>query len=110
MKEKYNIEDYTHINNIYSCDPIGCDDIDDAFSMDKIENGYTLTIYIANVPLWLEYLNIWGSLTKQMATIYLPKKKRTMLPNILSNNVCSLLSGEKKISFALTFNLNQIMK
>jgi len=107
MKEKYNIEDYTHINNIYSCDPLGCDDIDDAFSMDKIEDGYILTIYIANVPLWLEYLNIWGSLTKQMATIYLPEKKRTMLPNILSNNVCSLLSGEKKISFALTFNVNQ---
>tara|TARA_B100000513_G_scaffold179401_1_gene97421 strand:- start:718 stop:2409 length:1692 start_codon:yes stop_codon:yes gene_type:complete len=107
IRKKYKIEDCTRVNNIYSCDPIGCEDVDDAFSIDKLENGYKLTIYIANVPLWLDYLNVWDSLTNQMATIYLPEKKRTMLPNVLSNNVCSLLVGEKKISFALTFHLNQ---
>jgi len=79
---------------IFTIDPPDCCDYDDAISIiDDIQNNMIhLSVYISNVPLLLDQLSIWDKIT-QVSTIYLPHKKKTMLPTILSDDKLSLRSG-----------------
>ena len=104
IKDKYNIEDRTK-DIVFSVDPLTSKDFDDAFSQKyDIDNDvYVLSVYISNVPLWMEAMNLWQSFSDRIATIYLPDRKRPMLPTILSDNICSLI--EKRPRFAFTMDL-----
>ena len=88
--------------DVYSIDPQGSRDFDDAFSIKKMGDEILLSIYISNVCLWMDVMDLWGSFSKRIATIYLPDRKRPMLPTILSDALCSLL--EKNIRFAFTLD------
>lgn len=99
--ETYSIEDRTH-ETIYSIDPIHCKDIDDAFHVERLdETTYRVSIYIANVPIWLEILDLWSAFSNRVATIYLPDRKRPMMPTKLSEELCSLHEGQIRFSLAL---------
>jgi exoribonuclease R len=104
--EKYpNIEDRTHWK-VFSIDPEGSVDFDDAFSIRQITNANgesitQLSIYIANVTLWIDALQLWQDFTNRVSTIYLPDKKRTMLPSILSDNLCSLQTKCSRFAFTM---------
>ena len=88
--------------NIFSIDPVNSVDFDDAFSIKKINETQTLfSIYISNVTIWMDYLNLWNSFSKRISTIYLPDKKRPMLPTILSDCLCSLQENKNRIAFVL---------
>jgi len=91
--------------NIISIDPPGCIDIDDAFSITGDDNS-VLSIYIANVPLMIDALGLWGHLSDRISTIYLPDSKVPMLPVILSDNLCSLLAGKERVAIAFDFSLS----
>jgi exoribonuclease R len=92
---------------IISIDPEGCNDIDDAIGFRETKNKETiLSIYIANVPMMIEYLNLWTYLTDRIATIYLPSKKIPMLPTSLSENICSLKEKEDRVAFVLDVCIN----
>jgi len=107
IKEKYKtIEDRTNQKNwhVFSIDPEKCLDFDDAFSVKKTgENAYIISVYIANVSLWIDALNLWDSFSKRVSTIYLPDKRRPMIPTILSEGLCSLQENVTRI--ALTMDL-----
>jgi exoribonuclease R len=47
----------------------------------------------------MDVLDIWDSFSRRISTIYLPDKKRPMLPTILSDSLCSLQSGVTRIAF-----------
>lgn len=95
------IEDRTKWQ-VFSIDPEGSVDFDDAFSVRMVNDDITmLSIYISNVTIWLDVLNLWEHLTNRVSTIYLPDKKRTMLPTILSDNLCSLLSKYTRYAFTM---------
>ena len=99
---KYNIEDRRHhIRRPITIDPEHSTDFDDALSIHKINNQTHVTIYIANVFIWLDTLNLWKYLTERVSTIYLPDRKRPMLPNILSDKLCSLQKCEDRFALAL---------
>ena len=49
----------------------------------------------------MDYLNLWDSLTDRISTIYLPDGKIPMLPNILSENICSLKEKETRFAFCI---------
>ena len=100
---QYAIEDRRQsLSPIFSIDPEGSMDFDDAFSTRHNPDGtYTLSIYIANVYFWLETLNLWKSFSNRVATIYLPDRKRPMLPTVLSDSLCSLQAGVTRFAFAL---------
>ena len=102
---KYNIEDRQNVL-VYSIDPGGCTDIDDAFSIQPNGNGYKVSIYIANVFVFMEELRLWDQIEHRVSTIYLPDKKRTMLPSILSENLCSLLEKQTRIAFCMDVYLD----
>jgi len=100
---KYNIEDRTH-ENVFSIDPKGSKDLDDAFGITQLEGGlFKMSIYIANVYFWMEEFGLWESFNNRVSTIYLPDRRRPMLPTILSDNLCSLL--EKQLRFAFCMDI-----
>lgn len=98
--ETYKIEDRRE-EFVYSIDPSHCKDIDDAFHIQPCEEGWKTSIYISNVPLWLEMLGLWNAFSNRVATIYLPDRKRPMMPTQLSDDLCSLCEGKDRIAFAL---------
>ncbi len=101
--EKYDIIDRTN-ERVISVDPDGCTDIDDAFSV-KFDSDSpwktTISIYIANVPLWFDYLDLWSHLDRRVSTIYLSNERRAMLPTILSENLCSLKKNTRRFAIAM---------
>jgi len=105
MIGKYNLIDRT-ANSVYSIDSQQTTDYDDAFSITELgNNSYKLNIYIANVPLWMEELDLWNSFSERISTIYLPDRKRPMMPLILSNCVCSLCEQEIRLAFGLELTI-----
>ena len=101
-KTNYCIVDLRTIKNVFTIDPADCTDFDDAFSVSE-ENGVaTINIYIANVFVWLETYSLWEHMTDRVSTIYLPDKKRPMLPPLLSDNLCSLKQGEDRFAFMMS--------
>ena len=105
IKTKYKtIEDRTDQQkwHIITIDPPKSADFDDGFSIIENENGtYQLSIYIANVTVWMDVLNLWDSFSRRISTIYLPDKKRPMLPTILSDCLCSLQENVTRIAFVM---------
>ena len=51
----------------------------------------------------MDILELWDSFSQRISTIYLPNRKRPMLPTILSDAICSL--QENRIRFAFTLDL-----
>ena len=86
--------------NVFSIDPEGCLDFDDAVSIRKNKTtNYILRIYISNVSIWLDYLDLWKHFSDRVSTIYFPDKNHPMMPPVLSNKLCSLQNNQKRIAF-----------
>ena len=60
-----------------------------------------MSIYISNVSIWMEVLDLWQSFSERISTIYLPDRKRPMLPTVLSECLCSLQENEIRFAFTL---------
>lgn len=105
VKQKYpNIQDRTNQKNwhIITIDPPNSLDYDDGFSVVQQENGIQqLSIYISNVTVLMDVLNLWDSFSRRISTIYLPDKKRPMLPTILSDFLCSLQENVTRVAFVM---------
>ena len=101
------LEKYPNIVNkikseteIFAIDPKHSKDFDDAFSVESIcKSEYKVCIYISNVTIWIEMLNLWESFSNRVSTIYLPDKRRPMLPTCLSECLCSLARGGVRFAF-----------
>jgi exoribonuclease R len=117
IQKKYpSIEDRTSAKDwfIFSIDPEKSLDFDDAFSIKKndinintSDSEYILSIYISNVTIWIDVLNLWDSFSRRISTIYLPDRKRPMLPTILSDCLCSLQSKNTRIALAMDIFMNK---
>lgn len=92
---------------IFSIDPAGCKDIDDAIGLQVLDEQLIISIYIANVAMVLDYLNLWGHFSERVATVYLPESKIPMLPNILADDLCSLIQDKERCAFCLDIFLNK---
>lgn len=101
IKNKYNVEDRTQGVGVYTIDPETSRDFDDAYSIMNYKDKTMISIYISNVSLWMEELKLWDSFSERISTIYLPDKKRPMLPTVLSECLCSLQENEKRFAFTL---------
>ena len=92
----------------FTIDPADAKDFDDALSVRKLENGnWEIGIHIADVT---HYVNP-GSLIdeeaeKRATSVYLVDRVVPMLPERLSNGVCSLRPKEDKLCFSAVFEMN----
>lgn len=102
----FNIEDRRD-KYIFTIDPTNSLDFDDGFGIDTFENErgvfIKVSIYIANVFVWLETLGLWNSFSQRVATIYLPDRRRPMLPTILSDALCSLQENQPRFALVMDF-------
>lgn len=96
--------------DIYTCtiDPKDAKDFDDALSIRKLENGnWEVGIHIADVSYYvLPNSEIEKEAYKRATSVYLVDRVIPMLPEKLSNKVCSLRPNEEKLTFSAVFELD----
>ena len=93
----------------FTIDPKDAKDFDDALSFRKIENGnFEIGIHIADVSHYVTPGNELDDEAYERATsVYLVDRVVPMLPEILSNNACSLRPNEEKYTFSAVFEINK---
>ena len=93
----------------FTIDPKDAKDFDDALSFQKLENGnYEIGIHIADVSHYLQKDTILDDEAYERATsVYLVDRVVPMLPEVLSNNACSLRPNEEKYTFSAIFELDE---
>jgi len=92
----------------FTIDPKDAKDFDDALSFTVLDNGlYEVGIHIADVSHYLKEGTVLDDEAYERATsVYLVDRVVPMLPEILSNNACSLRPHEEKFTFSAVFHLN----
>lgn len=74
-------------------------DLDDAISLEKLDDRYRLYVHIADVSHYVNYKsNIFEEACNRTTSIYPPNGVVPMLPNVLSDVVCSLNPNEDKLT------------
>ena len=93
--------DYRNILT-FTIDPVDAKDFDDALSFKKIdEESYEIGIHIADVSHYVQIGTLLDKEAYDRATsIYLVDRVIPMLPEKLSNKVCSLRPNEEKLTFS----------
>ncbi len=92
----------------FTIDPKDAKDFDDALSFEVLDNGlYEIGIHIADVSHYLEEGTVLDDEAYERATsVYLVDRVVPMLPEVLSNNACSLRPHEEKLTFSAVFQMN----
>ena len=93
-------------------DPADAKDFDDAISFQKLENGrYQIGVHIADVSHYVKPATaIEEEAYKRATSVYLVDRTIPMLPEILSNNLCSLRPNEDKLCFSAVFEMDETAK
>lgn len=93
----------------FTIDPVDAKDFDDAISFEKLENGLIrLGVHIADVAHYVQEDSAIDIEAKERGnSVYLVDRVIPMLPEHLSNGVCSLRPNEEKFAFSAVFDLNE---
>ena len=104
IKTEYNKkerEDYKEVLT-FTIDPVDAKDFDDAISFKKTKNEIEVGIHIADVSHFVEKDSIIDKeAIKRATSVYLSDRVVPMLPEKLSNDVCSLNPKEDKLVFSV---------
>jgi len=92
----------------FTIDPATAKDFDDALSVEMLDNGnYRIGIHIADVTYYVAKGSpLDKEAAKRTTSVYLVDRVLPMLPEKLSNGVCSLRPHEDKLTFSALFELN----
>jgi ribonuclease R len=92
----------------FTIDPEDAKDFDDAISFHRLENGhYEIGVHIADVTHYVKPGNVLDDDAFDRATsVYLVDRTVPMLPERLSNTLCSLRPNEDKLTFAAIFEMD----
>lgn len=93
----------------FTIDPKDAKDFDDALSFKQLENGnYEIGVHIADVSHYVKPKTVLDDEAYNRATsVYLVDRVVPMLPEMLSNGVCSLRPDEEKLTFSAVFEMNK---
>ncbi len=93
----------------FTIDPLDAKDFDDALSVEYLDNGnFSIGIHIADVSHYVAPGSILDNEAYNRATsVYLVDRTIPMLPEKLSNGLCSLRPNEDKFTFSAVFEINQ---
>jgi len=94
-------------NEVYSIDPIGCEDIDDAFDIKMISrNKFIIHVHIADITKIVKFNSILDlEARKRGSTIYFPTKRFDMFPEIIATKLASLKEKEEKCAVTIKFEI-----
>jgi ribonuclease R len=92
----------------FTIDPIDAKDFDDAISFRKLsDDKYEIGVHIADVSHYLHPdTELDREAYKRATSVYLPDRVNPMLPEKISNELCSLRPHEDKLTFAVVFQVN----
>ncbi|CAE7459526.1 RRP44A [Symbiodinium sp. CCMP2592] len=93
---------------VFSIDPPGCEDVDDALSCEELDNGnFRIGVHIADVTRFVKpdtELDREGA--ERSTSVYLVNKRVDMLPKLLTTEICSLrFDGKDHLTFSAVFEL-----
>ncbi len=96
----------------FTIDPADAKDFDDAISLQVLDNGnLEVGVHIADVTHYVKPGDIIDKEAIERATsVYLVDRTVPMLPEALSNNLCSLRPNEEKLTFSAVFEMNHKAK
>ncbi len=92
----------------FTIDPYDAKDFDDALSIRNMDNGnYEVGVHIADVSHFVTPGTVLDKAAYDRATsVYLPDRVNPMLPERISNELCSLRPNEDKYTFSVVFQIN----
>lgn len=93
----------------FTIDPLDAKDFDDAISFKKIdEHWFEIGVHIADVSYYVRPgTALDGEAYKRATSVYLPDRVNPMLPEHISNVLCSLRPDEDKFTFSAVFTMNK---
>jgi ribonuclease R len=96
----------------FTIDPVDAKDFDDALSLQKLKNGnWEVGIHIADVTHYVKPKSLLDQEAYERATsVYLVDRVVPMLPEKLSNMVCSLRPDEEKLCYSAVFQMDEQAK
>ena len=91
----------------FTIDPTDAKDFDDALSLVKLKNGnYEVGVHIADVSYYVKPGSVMDQEAQARGTsVYLVDRTVPMLPEKLSNKLCSLRPNEDKLTFSAVFEI-----
>ncbi len=91
----------------FTIDPVDAKDFDDAISIRNMDNGsYEIGVHIADVSHFVTPNSVLDKSAYERATsVYLPDRVNPMLPEKISNELCSLRPHEDKYTFSCIFQI-----
>ena len=91
----------------FTIDPVDAKDFDDAISIRNLDNGnYEIGVHIADVSHFVTHGSQLDKVAYERATsVYLPDRVNPMLPEKISNELCSLRPHEDKYTFSAIFQI-----
>ncbi|MER3425872.1 MAG: ribonuclease R [Thermus sp.] len=93
---------------VFTIDGVDAKDFDDAIHIEKARTGYRVGVHIADVA---HYVAEGSALDREAylrgTSVYLPGRVLPMLPERLSNGVCSLRPGEDRLVLSVIFDLTE---
>lgn len=91
----------------FTIDPVDAKDFDDAISIRNLDNGnYEIGVHIADVSHYVTPDSILDKAAYERATsVYLPDRVNPMLPEKISNELCSLRPNEDKYCFSVIYQI-----
>ena len=93
---------------IYTIDPASAKDHDDAVSVEKTKDGYRLGVHIADVSFFVrEDSALDAEAYGRGNSVYLPGKVIPMLPESLSNDLCSLRENEDRLAHSCIIDFDK---
>lgn len=92
----------------FTIDPADAKDFDDAISIRTLPNGlYEIGVHIADVSYYVHpETELDQEAYKRATSVYLPDRVNPMLPEKISNELCSLRPHEDKFTFSAIFQMN----
>lgn len=94
---------------VFTIDPEDAKDFDDALSIEELENGnISIGVHIADVSHYVQYNSeIDGSAFNRGNSVYLVGRVIPMLPEKLSNNICSLVPNRERLTYSVIVELTK---
>jgi ribonuclease R len=92
----------------FTIDPKDAKDFDDAISIKSLENdNFEIGVHIADVSHYVrEKTSLDTEAAKREFSVYLVDRTIPMLPEVLSNDICSLNPDEEKLTFSAVFEMS----
>jgi len=99
--------DLRHLD-VCSVDPPGCKDIDDALHCIVLPNGnYQVGVHIADVTHFVRPgAEIDKEAARRCTTVYMVDRRTDMLPGLLTESLCSLVSDVDRCAFSVLFEID----